>query len=284
MSSASASPRPLDADWLQWVQINVARGCSKEELRGILLSNGFDERSIAEALGNPAAIRPAALVPPPHVKPKLANAHRHDSSKIELYMADDFLDPAECAELVALITAQLRPSTISTPPAGEYDTAFRTSRTCDLSAGNECVARLEAKIAAALGVDLSFAEPTQGQHYEVGQVFKAHTDFFKAYELERFSTDRFGQRTWTFMVYLNEPGGGGETRFPDVDFASTPKRGKALFWNNLLPSGAPNAFTRHESMPVTSGTKTIITKWFRMPRNPGAVAFSSNLVAWTQKT
>jgi len=67
------------------------------------------------------------------------------------------------------------------------------------------------------------------------------------------------------MVYLNEPQSGGETRFVEVDLTVKPKLGMAVLWNNLLPSGNPNYFTRHQGMPVTAGMKVIITKWFRMP-------------------
>ncbi len=279
----SSKGRPLDQEWLQWLQTNVTRGCSKQELTAILLKEGFDDRAVREAFEKADASPPVQLSPPPRIAPKLAGAAKFDSKRIELYTADDFLSPSECAGLVALIQAQLRPSTISTPPSGEYDTAFRTSRTCDLSDENELVAKLDARICQALGMDASLSEPTQGQHYEVGQVFKAHTDFFKAYELEKYSTPTLGQRTWTFMVYLNEVGAGGQTRFVDADLTVSPQRGRAVLWNNLLASGAPNPQTRHESMPVTSGTKTIITKWFRMPLRRSTTAFSSSAVSWTQK-
>ncbi|MEL6875043.1 MAG: oxygenase, partial [Pseudomonadota bacterium] len=34
-------------------------------------------------------------------------------------------------------------------------------------------------------------------------------------------------------------------------------------WNNLLPDGSVNDRTLHHGMAVTSGTKYVITKWFR---------------------
>src|SRR5262249_363371 len=143
---------------------------------------------------------------------------------------------------------------------------FRTSSTCDLRGGEPAVVSLDARVATALDVDPRCAETSQGQLYQVGQEFKAHTDFFKEYELERYSTSTLGQRTWTFMIYLNQPEGGGETRFVDVGLTVKPRRGMALVWNNLLASGEGNHFTRHQGMPVTGGTKVIITKWFRKPR------------------
>jgi len=207
---------------------------------------------------------------------------KHDSNRIELYTEENFLDAADCAGLVELIKGALHPSAIFISPSDTYDATFRTSRSCSLSDKNALVAKLHARIHQAFGLDLSFAETMEGQHYEVGQAFKPHTDFYKEYELKQHSTDRLGQRTWTFMIYVGEPEGGGETRFVDLALTIEPKRGRALLWNNLLPSGAPNPWTRHESLPVTAGTKTIITKWFRAPLQRDVV-FSSPRYSWTQR-
>lgn len=264
-SKRSHALKRLDKEWLQWLKLNVTRGCSREELRTILLSNGFEERAVQEAFERIETGQLPSRLPPYRVELKIPNAIRFPSPEIELYTVEGFLNPVESAELTSLIIANLRQSTISMPPTGEPDKAFRTSRTCDLVGGQDAVLALDAKICQSLGVDPAFAEPTQGQCYEVGQEFKEHTDFFKAYELDRFSTPTLGQRTWTFMVYLNEPESGGETRFVEVDLTVKPKLGMAVLWNNLLPSGNPNYFTRHQGMPVTAGTKVIITKWFRMP-------------------
>jgi prolyl 4-hydroxylase len=262
--------KPLDADWLAWLRTNVARGCALDELRGILLGNGFDAVAIEAAIATAPRNAPVEPSVPAGVIPQaslaLPNAVRHGVGRAELYTVDNFLTRDECAGIVALIRAQLRPSTITTPPGGGYDNAFRTSSTCDLSDSIAEVERLDSKICAAIGFDKSLAEPTQGQHYEIGQVFKTHTDFFKPYELDKYSMGLLGQRTWTFMIYLNDPGGGGETEFPDLGMKVTPKMGRAVVWNNLRESGEGNDATKHQSLPVTGGTKTIITKWFRMRR------------------
>ncbi|HUQ29726.1 MAG TPA: 2OG-Fe(II) oxygenase [Usitatibacter sp.] len=268
---ASTKPRELDRDWTQWLHTNVSRGCSVEELKGILRKEGFAEHSISWALAS--APRPGAPVTSapleagiPQATVKLPNAIAHGEGKAQLLIADDFLTAPESEEIVALILARLRPSTISAPSGAGYDQTFRTSRTCDLHDADPAVARLDTKIFDAIGFDKSLAEPTQGQHYEIGQVFKTHTDFFKPYELERYTMATLGQRTWTFMIYLNDPEGGGETEFPDLGLKVSPKRGRAVLWNNLHSTGQGNDATRHQSLPVTAGTKTIITKWFRMPR------------------
>jgi prolyl 4-hydroxylase len=73
-----------------------------------------------------------------------------------------------------------------------------------------------------------------------------------------------GNRTWTFMVYLNEGMSGGATRFTEIGATFQPKVGLALLWNNLNPDGTPNPATKHCGEPVTSGHKVIVTKWFRV--------------------
>jgi prolyl 4-hydroxylase len=274
--ASAAKGKPLDAEWVEWLYTNMARGRPLDELRGIMRGRGFDEDSMAAAIANAPRVpapRPASASRPPAdpiplARLNLPGAIAHGGDRAELYVVDAFLTPGECDTITRLILAQLRPSTTTTPAGAAYDATFRTSRTCDLDDSIPAVARLEAKICAAVGFDRSLTEPTQGQHYEPGQVFRTHTDFFKPYELDKFATVRHGQRTWTFMVYLHEPEGGGETEFPELGLKIAPKLGRAVLWNNLLASGEGNHSTQHQSLPVTAGTKTIITKWFRVPRRP----------------
>src|SRR3546814_7062690 len=74
-----------------------------------------------------------------------------------------------------------------------------------------------AKLAAFVGIDPAHGEPIQGQRYALGQEFKAHTDYFEpgGIDFERFCAVS-GNRTWTLMVYLNEPAAGGATRFVKI--------------------------------------------------------------------
>jgi prolyl 4-hydroxylase len=260
--------KPLNDEWRTWIRHNVARGCSRDELFRILVKEGFDLVDIGNELGpkaNPAPTPDTAPASDTAPKaPVLPGLQRHGAPLLELYSAENFVDARACAALVELIKAHLRPSTISSQGAPEA--GFRTSRTCDLDERYPVVRDLNRRICAALNADPAYAEASQGQYYEVGQEFKAHTDYFETYELQRFSSGTWGQRSWTFMVYLNEPQAGGETRFVDAGLAFRPKLGQALIWNNLQPDGQPNPHTLHQGMPVTSGAKAIITKWFRRPR------------------
>jgi prolyl 4-hydroxylase len=181
--------------------------------------------------------------------------------ELELYIVRDFLDPSTCAALIERIDERRRPSEI----ADDFGIAnFRTSETCDLDGRDPIVVEVDRRIAELLGFAVDLGEPIQGQRYSPGQEFKPHTDTFEpgGYDFFMHTAER-GQRTWTAMIYLNEPEEGGATRFRRIGKTIKPEIGKLLAWNNLLPDGSPNPATLHQGMKVRSGTKYILTKWFR---------------------
>ena len=94
---------------------------------------------------------------------------------------------------------------------------FRTSETCDLDWRDPLVGEVDRKISSLLGLPLDSSEPIQGQRYAPGQEFKPHTDTFEpgGYDFYLHTAER-GQRTWTAMIYLNQPEDGGATRFKTI--------------------------------------------------------------------
>ncbi|HEU5483230.1 MAG TPA: 2OG-Fe(II) oxygenase [Sphingomicrobium sp.] len=197
---------------------------------------------------------------------RTAGVQRVPNRVLDLFIVRRFLDPDTCAELIARIDARRRPSEI----ADDVGIAnFRTSETCDLDWRDPVVGAVDAKIADLLGLDLSASEPVQGQRYAAGQEFRAHTDTFEPGGYDYLvHTAETGQRTWTAMVYLNEPDEGGATRFKTIGKTVKPETGKLVAWNNLLPDGKPNPATLHQGMKVRRGVKYIITKWFRERAGP----------------
>ena len=186
---------------------------------------------------------------------------RVPSRELELFVARGFLCPAICAALIERIDERRRPSGIA-DDVGIVN--FRTSETCDLDWRDPAVAEVDVKISGLLGLPVESGEPIQGQRYAPGQEFKPHTDTFEpgGYDFYLNTADS-GQRTWTAMVYLNEPDDGGATRFKLIGKTVQPETGKLLAWNNLLADGRPNPATLHQGMKVRRGTKYILTKWFR---------------------
>ena len=195
-----------------------------------------------------------------------AGVQRVPTRDLELFVVRGFLDPATCAALIDRIDAQKRPSDI----VDDIGIAnFRTSETCDLDSTDPVVSKVERKIADLLGLPLEHGEPLQGQRYAPGQEFRPHTDTFNpgGYDF-LVHTARGGQRSWTAMIYLNQPDEGGATRFKTIGKTIQPETGKLLTWNNLLPDGRPNPATLHQGMKVRRGTKYIVTKWFRERSGP----------------
>jgi prolyl 4-hydroxylase len=268
----------LDTSWKSWLQENISRKCDPEELLGILLQNNFALESIEKSMGKsfPAhspLIKKASKDPARSLHQELAEVRltQPDSkklvqkvltSKLQLYTIDHFLSGKECDAIVKLMRKHLRPSTITIASPDKY---FRTSQTCDLSLfKNKTIAATDKKIAEALGIRLPYSEGIQAQHYDVGQEFKQHTDYFQPETDEyREHAGKRGNRTWTFMIYLNDVEEGGETRFYEIDYTITPQKGRAVVWNNLHPDGSVNYDTLHAGLPIKKGHKDIITKWFR---------------------
>lgn len=180
---------------------------------------------------------------------------------LDLVHLPGFLDPGLCHRLISLIDANRRPSTIADPNGDDY---FRTSETCDLDPGETAVQELEYLLHAFNGIDSAFGEPVQGQRYAMGQEFKAHTYYFEpnGQDYQKFCAIS-GQRTWTAMIYLNEPVAGGGTRFKQIGKTFQPETGKLLSWNNRLRDGRVNPATLHHGMKVRKGVKYVITKWYR---------------------
>ncbi|KZX53773.1 oxygenase [Erythrobacter sp. HI00D59] len=186
---------------------------------------------------------------------------RLPSDKAELLQLREFVTPDLAARLIELIEQDRRPSTLA--DAGD-DRYFRTSETCDLDAAEPAVRSLEEQLFALNGIDPAHGEPLQGQRYDVGQEFKPHCDYFNpgGADWNRYCSVA-GQRTWTFMIYLNEVEAGGATRFKTLGKTFQPEVGKLLCWNNRRPDQRENPNTIHHGMKVRRGRKYVITKWYR---------------------
>ncbi len=282
------SGRSLDAAWRGWLQENIARRCDPKDLLSILLAHRFSIESIRLAMGEhfPAqwplmgpqlemrsAIDHAAFSKVYITQPgKVSGAVRYPSDKVQLYTIDGFLPGNECDAIADLVLRNLRTSTVTIEsPSDKY---YRTSSTSDLSLiENTAIAVLDDKIARTIGIRPTYSEGIQGQHYAVGQEFKQHTDFFEpgTEEYATYAGPR-GNRTWTFMVYLNDVAEGGGTSFLELGHTFEPRKGRAVVWNNLNADGSPNYQTLHAGLPVRVGYKVIITKWFR-ERGTGSIFF-----------
>ena len=183
----------------------------------------------------------------------------------QIYTCKNFLPPEDCQTLIEESNKKLRPSTVSNVKDKVVLSKDRTSKTADLHYFNSSYLNyIDNKITAFMGLDPFTGEIMQTQKYEPGEYYKEHTDYFHPLTMEyKTYTEWMGQRTWTFMLYLNNVEEGGETYFKHLKLKVKPKQGMAIFWNNLYKNGIPNPKTLHEACPPVSGDKYVITKWFR---------------------
>lgn len=269
----------FDESWKDWIKTNVDNGQEKDGIFKILLDEGYDYHAICsemsylpsvplEQLRNPFADTRSPLAKCEDTNGVLIdinqlylpNAKKIESERLELYTLENFLDEDECTQLVQLIRSSLKPSGLS---SYEEDSSYRTSRTCDLTQlQNPFVKEIDDRICKIMGIHSSYSEAIQGQYYEVGEEFKAHTDCFEAHEMQEHGA-KMGQRTFTVMIYLNDTKKGGHTKFVNIGSQFQPKTGTAVIWNNLNEDGSINFDSIHHGMPVKEGYKAVITKWFR---------------------
>ncbi|WP_348771814.1 2OG-Fe(II) oxygenase [Alteromonas sp. MMG017] len=259
--------------WKSWVVKNLLSGTALPVIIEQLTLNGFDAKTVRSLLGS--------NLPEKHVFDRDIEFYRklafpaflhqpsnqnvsclYDEEQIQLYRVDDFLPADECHEVISLSSSKLTPSKLTGAPS---TAGIRTSSTCELAfMQSELVTSIDSRVVNFLDLGVGEKEVIQAQHYEEGQYFKPHFDFFPPgtpQYLEHAKTR--GQRTWTCMIYLDDVMEGGHTHFTKIGLSIKPRRGAALIWNNLTQTGAPNFNTLHYAEPVTTGNKNVITKWFR---------------------
>jgi|SRR5580700_1834252 prolyl 4-hydroxylase len=84
--------------------------------------------------------------------------------------------------------------------------------------------------------------PVRIYRYEPGQHFGLHQD-------QSYFGEDGTKSLLTFMVYLNEGFGGGETDFPEQEQIIVPKTGTALLFQHML---------LHAGRRVTEGSKLVL--------------------------
>ena len=243
----------LDDDWKNWIKTNLDNGVYKTNIIEILKKNDYSDKTISDYFNTK------------FYELDNYNVSKVCSNKVELFTIDNFLSNQECSELILIGETKLYDSKTTIQ---SNHTAYRTSSTCDIGLiDNELIRTINKKICDFMQINNSFSEPMQLQKYLVGQEFKRHTDYFKMNFDYEENAKLQGNRTWTFMIYLNTVEEGGETQFFNINRCFKPQIGQVIFWNNLNLDGTGNLDTLHAGLPIIKGEKYIITKWFREKSN-----------------
>jgi len=179
-----------------------------------------------------------------------------------------FLRPDPCAVLIPYTQGRLQRAKVY-DPVNRLDIvdAHRdnTQATFDLDTVEFVHALLQARIAAACGVDRRQLEPLAILHYAPGQQIADHFDFVDPDRTPDYAAEvaRNGQRIITFLLYLNDDYSGGETEFPRLGIRHRGRTGDALLFVNAFGDLSPDKRTLHAGRPANQGEKWIVSQFIR---------------------
>jgi prolyl 4-hydroxylase len=284
------SAQVVTSELRRWIVAQAAAGHAPEAVLDSMKASGWAEDVALEALetamrdhllqikvgsADPAANEPARPVPGRLLSaatPQLRAGDREVKVLMSLahprvVVFGNLLSAEECEEIIALASARLaRSETVETRTGESEVNDARTSEGMFFQPAEFPVcARLEARIAALLQWPLENGEGLQVLRYRPGAEYKPHYDYFDPAEPGTPSIlKRGGQRVGSLVCYLNTPGEGGATVFPDAGIEVAPVQGNAVFFSYDRPHASTRSL--HGGAPVISGEKWVATKWMREGR------------------
>jgi prolyl 4-hydroxylase len=123
---------------------------------------------------------------------------------------------------------------------------------------------VRARIAATIGFPVAILEAPQVLHYDVGERYARHHDYFDPRQPGHSAQIAArGQRIVTFLIYLNTAYEGGETDFPLIGLRHRGGPGDALYFGNVDPRSVPDPRTLHAGLAPTQGEKWLLSQWVR---------------------
>ena len=194
---------------------------------------------------------------------------------LDVYIYNNFITDEQCDHLVKIISARHERATIVNRNKDRKDienvkgqaavSTNRTNSACHFLKYDPIAMMYDAKLSKLIGVDQDASDNCQGLYYDTDQKYNCHMDAHTDAKI----LENSGQRTWTVITYLNTPKEGGATKFCKFDLQIEAKKGTLLMWNNLHADGSANKWSQHAGMPVISGKKYCVVKWFKeFKQNP----------------
>ncbi|XP_061886695.1 prolyl 4-hydroxylase subunit alpha-1-like isoform X1 [Entelurus aequoreus] len=175
----------------------------------------------------------------------------------------DIATDEEMSKFKELAKPRLTRSKVVDSQAGHsYEAGYRISENAWLGQHEHPVVNMMVqRIGDITGLDVSTAEQLQVANYGVGGQYEAHYDFNREDESDSFAELGTGNRIATWLLYMSDVQAGGATVFTDAGAAVWPKKGTAVFWYNLHPSGDGDYRTKHAACPVLVGSKWVANLW-----------------------
>lgn len=276
----------VTAEWQAWIRGNLARGCDEASIIAAMAQAGIEPVAagiaVLQAMGG-AQVPAAAIAAPAYryTVPRFPAAgsliQTHDRVvRVAMRMAqpvvavlEDLMSPDECDALVRMSAEKLQRSTIVDPATGQHLVIEdrKSAGTYFVINENPLIARLDRRIAEVMHWPVENGEGIQILNYQVGGEYKPHFDYFPPNDVgSAVAMKQGGQRVSTMVMYLNDVPEGGETVFPELQLAVTPRKGSAVYFEYCNDFGEVDPKTLHAGTPVLRGEKWIATKWMRQRR------------------
>ncbi|RKP47889.1 2OG-Fe(II) oxygenase [Cohnella endophytica] len=175
-----------------------------------------------------------------------------------ILILENVLSSVECDALVDLAKNRLERAKIG---KSHVVSEIRTSSSMFFEESeNELIQKIETRVSDLMNIPISHAEPLQILHYNVGDQYQPHFDYFT-------SANVVNNRISTLVMYLNDVEAGGETHFPSLRLSVTPKKGSAVYFEYFYSDHLLNEHTLHAGNPVVVGEKWVATQWMRRQRH-----------------
>jgi len=181
-----------------------------------------------------------------------------------LRVFENFATAAECDWLIACCKDKLQRAQIyndagTSMQVGNSRTNTEADYEFDLS--DIPLSLIRDRIANATTAPVEHFEVAKLLHYNPGEAFSRHSDFFHAWMTEEIEAR--GQRVATFLIYLNDDYDGGETEFVEVGYKFKGRKGDALLFINVDREGVGDPMSLHAGQPTTRGEKWVLSQWIR---------------------
>ncbi|KAG2443592.1 hypothetical protein HXX76_001943 [Chlamydomonas incerta] len=194
-----------------------------------------------------------------------------------IFLCEHFLTDEEADHIVQISERRLHRSGVVNNDGGSKESNIRTSFGVFLNRGeDEVIKRIEERIAAWTLMPMGNGEGLQVLRYQKEQKYDAHWDYF----FHKDGIANGGNRYATVLMYLVDTEEGGETVFPNIaapggenvgfsecaryHLAAKPRKGTAILFHSIKPTGELERKSLHTACPVIKGVKWSAAKWIHV--------------------
>lgn len=198
-----------------------------------------------------------------HSVPTIHNLHEQP----RVCSLPSFAHPAVCQWLIKRARGRLERANVYNAVTRQntvHQTRTNTAALFNLLETDCVLALVQHKIAHCLNLSFRHLEPAAVLHYDVGEEIRPHFDFVDP-NVPNYTDEiaQRGQRIVTFLLYLNEDYGDGQTDFPRLGVSNKGRLGEGLYFINALEDGKADIRTLHAGRPPSSGEKWIVSQFVR---------------------